>query len=276
MRGLNMINIILMPAYGDEITAGHIGTVADVIAGHVPEELAKRKFSAVDYKYGFELASPEGMSSLGEAVLVNNFCYSTSTDQLSTNYLKTISAQSFATSGIFLIPNDAKPTYLIKQTFESSCLLNDVYDALFAKIKQPFAFAAIIEFETLHGTFVAKAPIHDENIFEHKASYYPFAPQILVDVPAFLVGVVANYGDSRLASLLKKLEVVLYRNPFDKEHSNAAHAHGITLKQHVIRSDAIMPEIVDKTLHILADQSRIKSLHGEIFTIGDLKDFYNK
>ena len=268
-----MVNIVLTPTHHEEITAGHIGTVADVIAGHVPGSLVHQKFRAADFKYGFELASPEDLTSLGEAVLVNNTCYATSTDQQSTNYLKTISGASFVTSGIFLIPNEAKPTYLIKQTFEPSCLLNDFYDALFAHIKRPFAFAAIVEFETLHGTFVAKTPIHEENIFEHTASYYTCAPQTLSDVPTFLVGAVADYSDRKQASLLEKLEVVLYRNPFDKQHSLTAHAHGITLKQGVKHVAEITPTLVDETLHVFADQSRIKSVHGEIFTIGAMVDY---
>ena len=66
-----------------------IGSVEDVIAGVINEKIENRHFSALDYRFGFEVASPHSQESIGETVLVNQNCYTTSTDKHD-HYLQTI------------------------------------------------------------------------------------------------------------------------------------------------------------------------------------------
>lgn len=268
-----MVNILLRPTSHSSITAGHIGSVIDVIKGYVPESLAHRRFNADAFKYGFELASSEDVNAFGEAVLVNGFCYSTSTNQQSKNYLQTTAGESFVTSGLFLIPKEAEPTYRIQQSFTESCLLHDAYSAIFAQVKQPFAIAAMFEFETLTGNFIVKPPIHGENIIENIEKFCPYPPQTISTTSAFLVGAVADFSDTRYKDLLEKLNVVLYKNPFDKQLNITTHTHCITLKKDLDDVQDITPILVDKTLHVLSEQSRIKSIKGEVFAVGDMMDF---
>ena len=74
---------------------GHIGSVEDVIAANLSPEMTAKRYRAADFAMGFELATPKSLSSMGEAVLVNGFCFANSTDQMSEEYDKTISGKEF-------------------------------------------------------------------------------------------------------------------------------------------------------------------------------------
>ena len=267
-----MLSLALKSTNKGPVIAAHIGTVRDVIAGVVPETLRKRYFHAHAYQYGFELASPEGIAGLGEAVLVNGMCYATSTDASSLRYLKTVSGDAFMTSGIFLIPNGVQPSHRIEQTFDSAYGLNDVYDALFTEIGQPLAFALRFDFDLFYGTYIGKAPIFGENIFEKASSYYSQAPETLRHVSAFLVGAIADFRDTKNTALLQALDVVLYHNPFDSTENLTTHAHGVTLTQNITEVSEITPMLVDRVWHVLSGESRVTSVRGEVFALCGLRN----
>ena len=57
---------LMIEATGHEAAKlGHIGSVADVLAARLPDTLRSRRFLAERYAYGFELASPRDLRSLG-------------------------------------------------------------------------------------------------------------------------------------------------------------------------------------------------------------------
>lgn len=255
------------------VAAGHIGTVSDVIAGRIQEDLRHRRYKASDFQYGFELASPESISSIGEAVIANGYCYTNSTEQQSPQYYQTITGQDFVTSGVFLLPNNVRPNYVIEEDFSPPLKLNLFYGQLFKEIGQPFAFAGFFTFAELSMTAIAKPPITEENIFTNSKSYYPFASRLTQNEPAFLVGVVADYKNKNHEKVLKSLEVVLYNNPYDKQDSLTAHAHGITLKQAINEVKDINPDVVDKTVHVFAERSTIQRIKAELFVIGSMVNF---
>jgi hypothetical protein len=255
------------------IIAEHIGSVVDVIAGTIPNELANCQFKASNFKYGFELASPDDILSMGESVIVNNTCFATSTNPKSANYLQTISGNQFVSSGLFIIPNSAKPTHLINQNLNVPLSLYDYYHKLFQSIKQPFAFAGFFKFSQLQTTTIAISPISNKNIFENKELYFPHPPQTEKDTYTFLVGAVANYKDESNSTLLNQLEVVLYNNPFDKTQNLTTHAHGITLNKIITNICEITPDIVNKTSHIITEKSFLNAIDVEIFAIESLKEY---
>lgn len=271
-----MHEIQLLPCYTKPITAGHIGSVADVIAGHVPRALANTRFFARDYQYGFELASPIDISSLGEAVIVNGYCFANMTNQESSEYMKTISGQDFVTTCVFLVPLRARPSYRIDIDFAKPLSLGVFYERLYQQINHPFVFAAFISFRKLHAAAIAKAPVYGENIFDNKNGYYPFPEQYLDSREAFLIGAVADFHDHANPLLQKSLEVVLYNNPFDKKSALISHAHGITLDKPLKTVHEIIPDIVEDALHVFAEQSILTSIHGEIFVIDSIENLLDK
>lgn len=249
-----------------------MGSVMDVIAGK-KTSLLNHYFSASDVRYGFELGSPQTMDTLGETVIVNKICFTTATNQSKDNYMQTITGDKFITSGLFLIPNEAKPTFTIHQTFTDVLDLNRCYEAWYEQIKQPFAFAGFVDFEPLHMTAVAQAPVHDENIFEHASTYYPYPPTRLSHTHAFVIGVVADYQDKSQTKLLKQLEVVLYKNPLDRSSRLTTHAHAITLSKKIQTIDQITSSFVNQTVHVLSSETQVRGIKLELFAIDALRDY---
>ncbi len=267
-----MISLDLKTIHPKPIKAGHIGTVSDVIAGVIPNAFIHQQFNASDFQFGFEMASPNGMLSLGESVLVNGYCYTCSTNINSPTYLQTIAGKKFTTSGIFLIPLKAKPNQTLNQIIQPSVMLTEIYDALYTAIQRPFAFAGFFDFAPLHATAIAKPPIHQQNIFKHSKTYYPNPEQHLPKASTFMVGAMADYTNHNNEPLLKELEVVLYRNPFEQSHTITTHAHGMTLKKTITTPQDITPDVVDKTFHIFSNQSFVTHLNIAIFWIESMEN----
>lgn len=253
---------------------GYIGSVADVLRGIVSPVLSIRKFLAAEFDFGFELASPRDHHSLGESVIVNGVCYATSTDNSSPEYGHTIFGREFQTGGMFIIPQATKPSHLL--TFRAdgyTCTLNDLYTTLFDAVKQPFALVGLMDCVAFHGTAIGKPPIDGQAIFEHKAEYFPNPDVQLSNVTAFVIGVVTDYRDQGLSHINKQLEVVLYKNPLETDSVLSTHAHALTLKQPVKRLEDITPEQVDKSLHLFAAGTVLRSLHADLYTISSLVDY---
>lgn len=249
-----------------------IGTVKNVIQGHIPKRLCNRPFNAEDYRCGFELATPLGVESLGETVIVNGHCYTRSTDKASPDYYQTISGRQFISSGLFLIPKNTSASYRLDETFSPAMTLSALHQELYKRIKRPYAFAAFIEFDALHCTAIAKAPIHEQNIFEHQSDYYSKAPQVFNNVSAYVVSAAADYHtkNNELTPLLKSMQAVLYKNPFEKQQGLTMHAHGVTLHHALNQESNITPDLVDNTWHIFTEKSQVKSVQGDVFIIGDM------
>ncbi|MGV8119442.1 MAG: hypothetical protein AB2L14_06720 [Candidatus Xenobiia bacterium LiM19] len=259
---------------GGAARLGHIGSVTDVIAARAPEALISRKFKAADYKYGFELATPRDVNSLGEAQMVNGICYANSTDSSSPDYNRTISGPEFVTSGLFLVPHGVKPGCRVKyEAGDSPLLLMDFYTWLYQRLRQPAAFVGVVEFADFHAAAIGKAPVDGKAIFEHKEAYYPFPEIRSNSVPAFIMGAFTDYGEAHLAEINAQLEVVLYRNPFDAASALSHHAHVLTLKHKVERIEDIGPDKADRVLHLFADGTAIRTITADIYTISGLDDY---
>ena len=256
---------------------GHLGSIKDVLAARLPDSLTQIRFAATDYLYGFELASPAGPSSLGEALLINGICYATSTDTTSSDYNRTIHGPDFVTGGMFLFPRDAAPSHTVSFTASDSLLsLSDFYWEIYETTKQPTAFVGILDCACFHGTAIGKPPIDGKPIFEHKKEYFPHPEIQATDVTALVMGVFTDIEDSALYKVNGQLEAVLYKNPFDSDSLLSIHSHALALKHPVKRFEDIRPDLVDRALHLLISGTAIRSLNAHIFTIGEFVDYQNR
>lgn len=244
------------------ITAEHIGTVQDVIEGAISKEQMSKKIKADAFAYGFELATPYEQSSLGESIIVNGQCYTTSTDEKSPAYGQVIHGQKFIPGGVFLIPHNTQPTHkalLSNQTI--SC--NEFYSKLYQQVKKPYTFVGLFRFKTICATAISKPPIHNKNIFLNKESYYTFPEIKLQNVFAFVIGVVAPKEDLEKTHL----ETVLYNNPFDKKSSFVFHSHTLLLHHPIQDIQSIAPQNVNYCLHLLSEGTSIQMVNVDLFTI---------
>ena len=188
-----MDNLLITSTDAGSSQLGHIGSVLDVIAGKMPESLDGKIFEAKNYLCGFELASPRSKYSLGESIIVNNTCYATSTEKNSPDYNKTIYGPTFITSGMFLIPRQAKPTHKVSlNTATNSTSLLDFYNEIYKQINQPLAFFGLVEFSDFHAMAIGKPPIDGMNIFTNNKEYYPNPAIITKNTQAFIIGALTD------------------------------------------------------------------------------------
>ncbi len=249
-----------------------IGSVNNAIQGNVPKYLKGQKFNASDYSFGFNLASPNSIESMGESVIVNNKCYANDSDPNSLSYNTTISGESFFTSAMLTLPRDTKENYILSLSDSSNeisyyALLKNVFD----KVKKPFVLVAHVSFKSLHATAISKAPIYNKNIFENKDEYYCMPEAHLKSTHAFIIACIADFSLVDNVDLYNGLELVLYNNPMDKKQSLNIHTHAITLKNAIESYEEITPKIVDKTLHVFSEQTVIQALKGEVYMIRGLR-----
>lgn len=251
---------------------GHIGTVVDVIRAVLPEEVTSKRYNANDFKMAFEMATPKSIQSLGESVIVNGYCYATSTDAASLDYGRTISGQEFTTGGIFIVPLDALPAYQVKIHGKKAMI--DFYNELYGKVLYPLAFGGIFHFSAFHGVAIGKAPIDGKDIFLHKSSYYPFPEVRAENVYGFVIGAMTNFQGHEKVN--EELKTVLYKNPMDTSSLLVHHAHVLLLKKKVEKIEEIIPSIVDQTLHLFIEGTEIISGKVEIYTISGVKNCIQK
>lgn len=257
------------------ISTGHhpteayaIGSIVDVVAGRLDPKLSKRRFRAADYSFGFEAASPKNPSSIGESLLVNGTCYTTSTDDTSAEYGKVIWGHEFMTGGMFLLPKQALPTHELILTGLTK--LEDLYQEIYRKVQRPVAFVGMWESATLYAAIIAKPPIHGLPVFENRDHYFPKPPQILHEKHCFVMGLMACNNDHQWDDLNQQLEVALYKNPYDRESSLTSHTHCLTLKSEM-SSENIRPEWVDQCLHVFADQTTLRKGHLNLYALDGIK-----
>lgn len=268
-----MGDLSILPAGGRATRALCVGSVQDVIAGHFPRTLEGKRVRSEEYRYGFLLGSPKDKASLGETVIVNNTCYTTSTDPKSDAYNKTIYGPTLLTSGVFLLPKDACPSHKVSLQ-KGPIQVTKLYEEIFQTIDHPLAFVGLVQFAEFHATVIGKSPIDEHNIFLHEKEYYPFPPIESKNVKAFIIGVLTDFSQEKHKKLNKELERVLYRSPHAEDTSLlqiTSHAHVLTLKESVSNIRDITPQTVDKVLHVVPEKSTIAVAQLDVFTLSGVE-----
>jgi len=85
-----MKNATISTTGSTNINLEYSGCVKDVIEGKIAKETKSRYIDARRYNIGFGCASPIDCRSLGDSLLVNDRCYTKSTQQDSELYQKII------------------------------------------------------------------------------------------------------------------------------------------------------------------------------------------
>lgn len=268
---MSIINLISTGVEHSDL--GAIGSVKDVIAGVVRSDLKTRTWDAATYRYGFELASPHKIQSMGESVLVNGLCYSTSTDKRD-QYLKVIFGKTFYTSGMFVVPKTAQASYCFKPMQSRSGMpYQDFCHGLHQTINRPCLFVALLHFKQIEATHIQYPPIYGENIFEHQDQYYSDLKLYFNQKYCLVVCAFANFStDPR--NTLKELEVVLYQNPLDVKNELNVHTHGIILNRTIRDVSTLFPEDVTHVVHLYNASSVVDEVvWGEVFVVNHVELF---
>jgi hypothetical protein len=254
------------------ITAYYIGTIQDVIKGIVPEKLKERKFSAADFGCSFEIGSPLGFESLGEALCVNLKLFATSTCKKAKHYGQLISGGTFVTSGLFILPKNAEASFEVNIDSRMGIPIYDLYKFLYEKIKKPIAFTGFVTFNMFHANHIESPPNSGLDIFENQSVYYT-KPHIMKDHEyGFIMGALTDYQNEQFSSLNKKLEAVLYKNPTEKDAELSFHSHVLTLDETVKKESDITQDNAKKVLHLFAENTAITKASLQVYIIDEMKE----
>jgi hypothetical protein len=270
-NGLTLIKTAAPPSM-----LGYLGDIKDVLAAKFPFSLRQQRFKASDYAYGFEIASIDYENALGEAMLLNNYCYTTSTAEGTAHYYQLRTAQDFITSSMFIIPRTCQAGWIAHYPVQNKSLsFPDFYLKLIEKIKAPLGFVALVEFEDLKSIAIAKPPINGQAVFEHTDYYYPFPATMDHGIPAVVIGVLTDYANPAFQTVNQQLESVLYNNPMDnRAFPLTHHAHVLTLEALPSSLLEVNPAMAKEVRHLVIGESNIRSLYAEIFPIHSITNLF--
>jgi len=206
-----------------------VGTVANVIEAHLPEELRNKVISAAPYKTGFEAAAIDDVESMGEMCLKDGVVYIRSTDEASPDFFKTRKGDAFLSSGAILVPNEAKAAYnaLLRRRHNPDGLsFVRVVNDLFTTVKGPFLFAGEMQFAKCDVTCIARPPIHGDRLPDHIDRYYWQPGAVMHGVRAYIVGAVAREAGDDDPPLESEVFHKVFYKPVHPETSAEAQVHG--------------------------------------------------
>lgn len=257
---------------GNSEVLAYIGHVDNVINGIIPDALKNRRFLAGDYRYGFELGSPQSVYNLGESIFLNGMLYTSRTDVSRTERNALMWGPEFTTTGIFIIPKSAKQNLHLKYfSFEEAKNLAEIYAEIFREVKGPFAVVGCIELAHIQAKAITRPPISHENVFDHAREYFQEEDYIDENVNIAVAGVVSNYQDENLSAINEKLSSVLYHNPFAQEQALLSHTHALLLNRAIIEIDKVHPRHAVEVFHLM-DESVVRYANLQIFRIADLEE----
>lgn len=246
------------------------GDIHDILQGVIKNERQKTPVDALHYTTGFGAASPIGLNSEGESILLNDLCFSTLTNSTEEEYRKTVNNPSFFSGFYTLLPKKSPPSYKTNDT-QLAVNFSDFLEILYKKTKTSVAWSAILHCPQIQMMLLKKAPIYKESIFDHKDEYLD---SITITTPSwvYMTGILTNKSQPSLMKLNQKQKCIYYENPLDDSANITSHTHGLVLKNKVFTSSQITPDICSLAGHILTTNTEISFIKTlQIYVVGDIK-----
>jgi hypothetical protein len=248
------------------------GSVQNVLNGHVAPGSEIQWIEASALTCGFMAGSPRGMTSAGELVVLGGQAYAKSTDTADFRYWQVVHGSRFVSPAVAGVEAGADASWLVsgRTPRHQPKKLSDLYKEVYTHVARPFVFSALVRVDRLHGNALSLPPIYEEPIFEYKSRYWAFPPTVEEGGAAILVGLVADLTDPKQTALNRKLDVVLYANPFDRGARIAAHCHALTLRGELSSKGDLRADMVDDVLHLLSDTT-LNSLQLDVYPLEDVQ-----
>jgi len=255
-------------------TLAYIGSVGNVIAGIIPEELKSRRFNASKVKFGFELGSPQGIYNMGECIIMNSLIYSSRTDTTRKDRNPLMWGPEFVTSGIFLVPSKCEANLEISYcSLDKIFKLKDIYSIIYERVRKPFFIAGCIEFEQLRSHSITYSPIEKENIFTNEKKYYDEEEHKDLNMNIAFNGVVSDMTNIVENEINEKLKTVLYYNPYNKQSDELiSHTHAAVLNSPIVEISEVKPNNVKDVIHIM-DDSVLRYIKAKVFCIDNIIEY---
>jgi hypothetical protein len=251
----------------------YIGHVKNVINGIVPDKLKNQRFMADSFKYGFEAGTPQGIYNIGECIIMNGLIYSSRTDLTRNERDHLMWGPEFVTPGMFLVPHSCEVSFTGDYcSLYDGITFDEIYKSIFTRINRPFTIVGCAELSYSRTVSVTHSPIEKECIFDHKEKYYDENVIVENNANIAFMGVVSNPFDNSLISLNKKLDAVLYYNPFSEKRDLISHTHALTLLKPEVDIENVQPHNAKDVVH-LTGESVIRYAKFEIYMIDDIEEY---
>jgi hypothetical protein len=248
------------------------GNVLYVIRGEVDPSTLK-PISLDDFRFALGSASPKNPQILGEAIVIERRPY---LSYVENGKLATKEEPLFESPFLMGIDDKQILGALIHTQPDPPSPLESLYAELSARYPIGFAILGRALFAQAETTYLKKAPIHGENINEHKKQYW--APvQKLSDANLCLFGVVLPEA-AQMKFPPQIIERGFYQNPNDKNKAPfQSHTHAALLTSGPEKWPHNMNEFfkslrdlpVEGVRHLLT-QSLLQEATFAIFPLGDI------
>ncbi len=195
-----------------------IGDVRTVLEGRVTE---KELLSVTPDQFRFALGAGtfSGPEGIGEAIIIESKPF---VSWVENQELKTSSGDTLRTPFLVGITHEAKGERQ-ERGFFTLTSLNNLYEELSKEFPSGFVFAGRALLSELHGIYLKKPPIYNENINEHQDTYWS-KRSIDKNRQVFLFGIIIpKTGESAIPTNL--LNRIFYQNPQERAAAFKSHTH---------------------------------------------------
>lgn len=195
-----------------------VGDVRTVLEGRVTE---KELLSVAPNQFRFALGAGtfSGLEAVGEAIIIESKPFVSWVEK---EELKTSFGSTLRTPFLVGITEETKGERQ-ERGFFTLTSLNHLYEELSLEFPSGFALAGRALLSELHGTYLKKPPIYQENINEEQEAYWSKC-SVDKNRQVFLFGIVVpKEEESPIPSNL--LNRIFYQNPQEKASAFRSHTH---------------------------------------------------
>jgi hypothetical protein len=248
-----------------------IGSIDEVIRGQMI--LPPKKFLAKDFFIGFEVGSPSSIDHIGEALIYKNHLYSSllDADRITPHQMNCHHGAEFVSNGFFGLSNQHTLNATCHYEDDQSMSLKNMLEDIFDQYKTVIVFRGKILFKQLDYMALTHAPIHNENLFEHKEKYLKGPYPSMNNTMAFVTGALTHKGYTSLDNLNQKMiKATLYNNPAEKIDQFLSHTHGLVYNETLSSvNDTIDDSKFSDVVHVYT-YSQVLQAELELYFISDV------
>ena len=252
-------------------TLYYVGEEHNIENGLIDPRLKDQPLEAKDYLFGMEFASPQGIDSVGEAIIIANNCFATSTDKDPKKHLSVIYGPKVYTPKFIALKKNASPNGYIR--CKSKMPIIDFYSQIHNAIEHSqIALVGLAKFDTAYVNASHHPPIHGKSFQSEKKHYFPFPSKKIHNCFGVYVGLLTSKKSSKTKDRFRR---------YIDEYSDSSidinvRSHLMILSTKHYEYNIIDPEAVTQVWHIFNEHSVISEFKGDFFLIDDLKHILDR
>jgi hypothetical protein len=223
------------------------------------------------YKFGIRVSAPSNHLINDESICLNGYCYLPEKNNKKTLHISNLELHDVSLkSEQYLVPYELSRHAEFKYSQTDSDYLSNQIRKLYSHIRLPFIFVGIAEVET--NTY---KELYNKKLSSNLSrNNHDPRREIIFDEnirsKLCMVGLVSDKTDSRLCSINRKLNKVLYEENTDKNSIPSTHIHGVLLNENIEKYNEILPIHVEKAMEIIDYATSVKYFSGEIYVINTI------